>query len=120
MNAPEPIRDASQRERLARAIAMDLVLYHEPRIKGASSVEEALGRIAAELEEGRTLYTERTGDLGTRVDAALAALLPGYLSMKEPTVGRLGVHDASTSKVGIWVWLLAMSVLGLGLWLWRR
>ena len=120
MNAAKLIEDESQRERLARAIAMDLVLYHEPRIKGASSVDEAKQRIAAELEEGRTLYTERTGDLGTRVDAALAALLPAYLSMKEPTLGHLGVHDASTSKVGSWVWLLAFAVLALGIWLLRR
>jgi hypothetical protein len=56
-------------------------LYHVPRIRGASSIEEAKSRTGAELEEGRALSAARAGDAGTRATdhfmsaSALAAFL---------------------------------------------
>jgi hypothetical protein len=80
MSTHGTIRDEVQR---APAIAGDVLLYQAARIRGASSLDEVKSRIAAELDQGRALYVERTGDAGTRVDAALAALLPGDAAQSE-------------------------------------
>lgn len=113
------IEDEAQRERLARAIASDLLLYQAERLRGAGSVEEAKRRIADELEEGRALYAGRTGDAGARVDAAFAALLPGFLAMKDGPRAPSGEAASGRVGFGLWAWLAALLALGIGAYLLR-
>ncbi len=53
------IDQADKAVRLARAIASDISLYNEPKIKDGIANDSLFDAIASELEEGRELYKSR-------------------------------------------------------------
>ena len=52
------INDKEQAERLARAIAADLILYNADKIQGLE-LEQIFRVLDTEIEEGRALFQER-------------------------------------------------------------
>jgi len=93
----EPIDNLEYAARLARAIAADLALYNEERIRRGREQGDVYGAVKTQIEEGLALYlervTERVAAMGLFEDAikevllgaGASAPLPPPVSRRAPT-----------------------------------